>query len=67
VIGKLGLPELLVIAAVVMLVFGPSRLPKLAKSLGDSIREFRNVKNAFHEGVNELKDAKSSIESEIRK
>lgn len=33
--------HLLVLAVVVMLLFGPKRLPELAKSLGSGIREFR--------------------------
>ena len=39
----LGAPELLVILAVVMLFFGAARLPKLARSLGEATREFRNA------------------------
>src|ERR1051325_2522139 len=37
----LGTPELLLILAVVILLFGASRLPQLAKSLGKSKRAFR--------------------------
>lgn len=37
----LGAPELLLIFVVVMLLFGASRLPKLARSLGQSSKEFK--------------------------
>lgn len=37
----LGAPELLIILLVVMLIFGASRLPKLARSLGESSKEFK--------------------------
>ena len=37
----LGAPELIIILVIVMLVFGGSRLPKLARSLGESSKEFR--------------------------
>jgi sec-independent protein translocase protein TatA len=55
-IGGLGTPELLVIAVVIFLLFGATRLPQLAKSLGQS-------KRAFKEGLDEAdqeaqKDAK---------
>ena len=56
-IGGLGTPELLVIAVVIFLLFGATRLPQLAKSLGQS-------KRAFKEGLEEAekeaaqKDAK---------
>jgi sec-independent protein translocase protein TatA len=45
-IGGLGTPELIVIAAVVVLLFGATRLPQLAKALGQS-------KRAFKEGLDE--------------
>lgn len=37
-----GLIELAIILAIVMLLFGSTRLPKLAHSLGQSMREVRN-------------------------
>ncbi len=40
-IGKLGLPEVLVILAVALLIFGPGRLADLGKGLGEGIRNFR--------------------------
>ncbi len=39
--GPLGVPELLIILVVVLLVFGPKRLPEMAKGIGQSVREFR--------------------------
>ncbi|MGZ5164480.1 MAG: Sec-independent protein translocase subunit TatA/TatB [Burkholderiales bacterium] len=40
--GKLGLPEILLIAVVALLIFGPSRLSELGKSLGEGIRNFKS-------------------------
>ena len=40
--GSLGLPELLVIFAIVLVVFGASRLPQLGKGLGEGIANFRD-------------------------
>ncbi len=37
-----GVPELLVILAVVLLLFGSTRLPALARSLGEAARELRH-------------------------
>jgi sec-independent protein translocase protein TatA len=55
-IGGLGTPELLVIALVVFLLFGATRLPQLAKALGQSKRAF---KEGLDEGENESsKDVK---------
>jgi sec-independent protein translocase protein TatA len=40
-IGPLGLPELLIILAVLILIFGASRLSGLGRGLGQSIRGFK--------------------------
>jgi len=44
--GGLGTPELIIIAVVIFLLFGATRLPQLAKALGQS-------KRAFKEGLDE--------------
>ena len=38
---RLGLPELLIILSILLLLFGAKRLPGLARSLGNSTREFK--------------------------
>jgi sec-independent protein translocase protein TatA len=40
--GKLGLPEILVILAVALLIFGPSKLADLGKGLGEGIKNFKS-------------------------
>jgi sec-independent protein translocase protein TatA len=37
----LGMPEMLLLLGVLLLIFGGTRLPQLAKGLGASIREFK--------------------------
>jgi len=39
----LGLPEIAVMLGIVLLVFGPSKLPQLGKSIGSAIRSFKNA------------------------
>ena len=39
--GRLGLPELLVILVIIILIFGASRLPELGKGLGKGIKNFK--------------------------
>jgi len=41
-IAGLGTPELVVIAIVIFLLFGATRLPQLAKALGQSKRAFKD-------------------------
>ena len=55
---SLGAPELLIILAVVMLLFGATKLPKLARSLGESAKEFKNATAAI-DSVGEAQDNKS--------
>jgi sec-independent protein translocase protein TatA len=49
-IGRVGLPELLIIIAIVILIFGANRLPELGKSIGKGIRNF---KDATKDGEND--------------
>ena len=39
----LGAPELLIILVIALLVFGSSKLPKLARSLGQASKEFKEA------------------------
>ena len=40
--GWIGFPELLILLVVVLLVFGPKRLPEMGRSLGKGMREFKD-------------------------
>ncbi len=48
-IGPLGIWEILLILVVVLLIFGPRRLPEMAKGIGQSVREFRK-------GIRDIRD-----------
>lgn len=50
--GMPGMTEMLIIAFIVLLLFGGKKLPELMKGLGKGIKEFNN--------------AKASIESEVK-
>ncbi|HEY7106100.1 MAG TPA: twin-arginine translocase TatA/TatE family subunit [Acidimicrobiia bacterium] len=39
-----GVPELLIILVVVLLLFGSRRLPEVARSLGEAVRELRHAR-----------------------
>jgi sec-independent protein translocase protein TatA len=59
-----GIPggwEMVVIALVILLLFGAKKLPELAKGLGQGIREFKGAVDGVKD---ELKDAQDSVESE---
>ena len=48
--GRIGLPELVIILFIVVLIFGANRLPQLATGIGKSIRNF---KDGVKEGEND--------------
>jgi sec-independent protein translocase protein TatA len=39
--GPLGMPELLIIALIIIILFGSRRIPEVAKGLGEGIRHFK--------------------------
>ncbi|MCP3986963.1 MAG: twin-arginine translocase TatA/TatE family subunit [bacterium] len=59
----IGMPELIVILVVALLVFGPAKLPELARSLGRGLNEFRrastDIRQSLMETENEAKKAVS--------
>ncbi len=46
----LGGPELMIILVIILLLFGGSKLPALAKGLGESVREFKKAAKDDDEG-----------------
>src|SRR4029077_16800220 len=49
-LGRVGLPELIIILMIIILIFGANRLPDLGKSIGKGIP---NLKEATHDGEND--------------
>lgn len=50
-IGMLGMPEMLLVLGVLLLIFGGTRLPQLAKGLGASVREFKRGASGLDEAA----------------
>jgi sec-independent protein translocase protein TatA len=48
----LGPTEMMIIFVIILLVFGPSQLPKLAKGLGSAMREFRKAQHEISDELN---------------
>jgi TatA/E family protein of Tat protein translocase len=42
-LGNIGAPELIIIAIIALVIFGPGKLPEVAQSLGRGVREFRKA------------------------
>jgi len=47
----IGFQEMLIILVVVLIFFGPKRLPDLAKSLGKGIAEFKKASEEVRKGI----------------
>jgi sec-independent protein translocase protein TatA len=47
--GFIGFPELLLLGLVVLLVFGPKRLPEMGRSLGRGLKEFKHSVTDHHD------------------
>jgi sec-independent protein translocase protein TatA len=48
--GKLGLPEILLILAIALLLFGPRKLADLGKGLGEGIKNFKSAMKEGEDG-----------------
>ena len=55
-IGPLGGWELIIILLVVLIIFGPSKLPQMGQSLGKAIREFKKAGKELKSEVADLDD-----------
>jgi sec-independent protein translocase protein TatA len=51
--GFIGMPELIVLGLVLLLIFGPKRLPEMGRSLGRGMREFKDSvsKDGSHDSL----------------
>jgi sec-independent protein translocase protein TatA len=67
-VGRLGLSELIVIFAIVVLLFGARRLPELADGMGKAIRNFKRGLNSPDEDVTptEKQVAETSSASDLK-
>lgn len=61
----IGMQELLVILVIALIVFGPNKIPELAKSFGMALREFKKatdeMKNSFEEEGEEFKNSRENL------
>lgn len=71
--GPIGGFELLVLAVIGLLIFGPRRLPEIGRSLGRMMMEFRKAANELKTSIEreidleEMKDTGRGIRREIEK
>lgn len=49
--GPIGWPELIILLVVVLIVFGPGKLPDIGNAIGKGVREFRKASNDLEESI----------------
>ncbi len=54
--GPLGTPELIIIAILVLVLFGAKKLPTFARSLGKSMGEFKKAREEFEHELTNAQD-----------
>ncbi len=60
--GSVGTPEILLVLAIALLLFGPSKLPEMGRTLGKALREFKKASADLRENIeNEVDEIKSDV------
>lgn len=47
--GPIGIPELIIVLVVVLIIFGPGKMPQIGRAMGDAIRNFKSSAKASKE------------------
>lgn len=61
----IGLPELLLIGVVVLLMFGPDKLPEIARSLGKGMQKVKQAQMQFQNELNNVKEEMKVQEDDL--
>jgi sec-independent protein translocase protein TatA len=65
--NQVGLPEVVIVLAIVLLIFGPKRLPQAGRALGKSMREFKDSISGTHKDDQELDAPSEETKTEPEK
>lgn len=57
--ANIGMPELIIIVFVILLLFGPKRIPELMRSIGKGV-------STFKKGMNEIEEEISNLDDDIK-
>lgn len=68
VVFNIGMGELIVVVIVALFVFGPGKLPQVARAAGKGVQEFRKAMHTVVDElqVDEIREVKRSVQSEIK-
>lgn len=60
IISNIGMPELVIIVFIILLLFGPKKIPELMKGIGKGV-------SSFKKGMSDIEDEIKDIEDDIKK
>ena len=63
--GRIGAPELILILAIALVIFGPSKLPEIGKSLGKALSDFKGHANKITEDLSALRERANVSQEEF--
>jgi sec-independent protein translocase protein TatA len=63
----IGAPELILVLALALIIFGPGKLPDLGKAVGKTIREFRRSSNEIMNDVETAASGDNKDEKQLIK
>ncbi|UOF89835.1 twin-arginine translocase TatA/TatE family subunit [Fodinisporobacter ferrooxydans] len=66
-LSNIGLPGLILILALALIIFGPSKLPEIGRAFGRSLKEFKDATKELTSGSSEAKaDSVNKAETDKR-
>ena len=66
-IGSLGAPEIIIIALVVLLLFGGKKIPELMRGIGQGVRSFKEGINGIEKDIKDNTDVEANAKSDVEK
>ncbi|MDK2822920.1 MAG: sec-independent protein translocase protein TatA [Clostridia bacterium] len=60
---NIGMPELILILALALIIFGPGKLPEVGRAMGKSIKEFKGAMSSAQKEITEEADDKDNNKS----
>ena len=66
-IGSLGAPEIIIVALVVLLLFGGKKIPELMRGIGKGVRSFKEGINGIEKDIKDNTDVEANAKSDVEK
>ena len=61
-----GMPQILIILAIALIIFGPQKLPELARTLGKALADFKRAANDFKSSIEEEAQNEEARETALK-